>query len=92
MPMPQKYLDQQIENRRLGEREARRDTRRAWLRAIGEIVSWTCVGLLCIGLAFHTFDLQLGQVWWWTGCIVWVGGVTIAVSSAYRRGQARGDW
>jgi hypothetical protein len=90
--MPQKYLRQQMENRRLAEHEARRDTRRAWLRACGEVVFWTFAGLFCIGLAFHTFDIQLGRVWWWTGLIVWAMGVTVAVTSAYRRGQNRGDW
>ena len=44
------------------------------------------------GLAFHTFDRQMGVVYWWAGFTVWVGGVILAVLSAYRRGQARGDW
>jgi hypothetical protein len=90
--MPQKYLLEQIENRRAAERDARRVTRLAWVRALGEILFWTLAGLGCIGLAFHTFDLELGKAYWWAGCVVWVGGVTIAVSSAYRRGQDRGDW
>ena len=90
--MPRKYLLEQMENRRVAEREARRETRRAWVRALGEILLWTFAVLGCIGLAFHTFDIQLGWVYWWTGFVVWVGGVTLAVSSAYRRGQERGDW
>lgn len=92
MPLPDKYLRQQIEGRRLAEREARRDTRLAWLRALGEIVLWTLAGLGCIGLAFHTFDVKLGQVYWWLGFVVWIGGVSAATVSAYRRGQERGDW
>ena len=92
MPMPRKYLLEQIENRRVAERDARRVTRLAWVRVLGEILLWTLAGLGCIGLAFHTFDLQLGKAYWWAGCVVWVGGVTLAVSSAYRRGQERGDW
>ncbi len=92
MPLPEKYLRQQIEGRQVGERGGRRDTRWAWVRAVGEIVFWTLAGLGCLGLALHTFDLTLGRVYWWTGCVVWVGGVTAAVLSAYRRGQERGDW
>jgi hypothetical protein len=92
MPLPEKYLRQQIEGRLLAEREARRDTRLAWVRAVGEIVLWTLAGLGCLGLALHTFDLQLGRVYWWMGCVVWIGGVSAAVLSAYRRGQERGVW
>jgi len=92
MPLPEKYLRQQIEGRRLAEREARRDTRLAWFRALGEIVFWTLAGLGCIGLAFHTFDIQLGKVYWWLGLVVWIVGVSTATVSAYRRGQERGDW
>lgn len=92
MPLPEKYLRQQIEGRQLAEREARRDTMRAWFRALGEIVLWTLAGLGCIGLAFHTFDIRLGRVYWWLGFVVWIGGVSAATLSAYRRGQERGDW
>ena len=92
MPLPEKYLRQQIKGRRVAEHEARRDTRLAWLRSIGEIVFWTLAGLGCIGLAFHTFDVKLGQVYWWLGFVVWIGGVSAATVSAYRRGQERGDW
>jgi hypothetical protein len=31
-------------------------------------------------------------VYWLSGCIVWIGGVSAAVLSAYRRGEERGDW
>lgn len=92
MPIPGKYVRDRVEQHRVAERRARRDTVRAWLRASGEVALWTCLGLFLIGLAFHTFDVQLGLVWWWLGFIVWVGGVTLAALSAYRRGQNRGDW
>jgi hypothetical protein len=32
------------------------------------------------------------MVYWWAGSAVWVGGVTIAVVTAHRRGEERGDW
>ncbi len=92
MPLPEKYRRQQAERHRIAEAEARRDTRLAWLRVLGEIVFWTAAGLGCLGLAFHTFDFELAAVYWWTGCIVWTAGVSAAVLSAHRRGRERGDW
>jgi hypothetical protein len=74
------------------ERESRWDAWRALARVIGEIVLWTLLGLLGIGLAFHTVDFELGRVYWLLGSIVWIGGVSAAVLSAYRRGEERGDW
>lgn len=92
MPIPEKYRLQQVETRRVAECEARRDTRRAFARGIVEIIAWSLAGLLCIGLAFHTFDVQLGRIWWWLGCIVWISGVSFALLATYRRGRERGDW
>jgi hypothetical protein len=92
VPLPEKYRRQQIENHAAAEREARRDTRRAWARILVEITVWTLLGLAGFGLAFHTLDFDLGMVYWWAGSAVWVGGVTIAVVTAHRRGEERGDW
>ena len=92
MPIPEKYRLQQIASRRAAEREARRDTRLAWFRGVAEIIGWTIAGLLCIGLAFHTFDVRMGRVWWYLGFVVWIGGVSGALLAMYRRGHERGDW
>ena len=92
MPLPEKYRREQIDNRAASEREARRESRRAWIRILGEIVFWTLLGLGGFGLAFHTFDYDLGRIYWWAGSVVWVAGVTAAVFSAHRRGEERGDW
>ena len=43
-------------------------------------------------IAFWTADIQLGGIYWLLGCMVWIGGVSISVLSAYRRGEERGDW
>jgi hypothetical protein len=92
MPLPEKYRQQLIESHEAAERKARRDTLLAWGRVLGEIVLWTLLGLVGIGLAWHTLDIQLGWVYWWSGAIVWVGGVSAAVVTSYRRGEKRGDW
>ena len=92
MPLPEKYYRQLIESHAAAHRAARWDSVLAWVRVLGEITVWTALGMLVTGLAFRTFDVALGRVFWLTGCIVWIGGVSIAVLSAYRRGEDRGDW
>lgn len=92
MPLPDRYRRQLMETHERADRESRWDVWLALARVIGEIVLWTLLGLLSIGLAFHTFDIELGRVYWLVGCIVWIGGVSVAVLSAYRRGEERGDW
>jgi hypothetical protein len=92
MPLPEEYQRQLIESYEAADREARRDRWRAWARVLGEIVVWTVLGLVGIGLAFHAVDVQLGWVYWWIGAVVWVAGVSTAVTTAYLRGEERGDW
>lgn len=74
------------------ERESRWDSWRALLRVIAEIVLWTVLGLVGLGFAFRTYDYEYAMIYWWTGNVVWVGGVSWAVLGAYRRGEERGDW
>jgi len=81
-----------METQRKAERESRWDGWRALARVVGEIVLWTTLGLLGIGMALHTFDIELGRIYWLVGSILWIGGVSVAVLSAYRRGEQRGDW
>jgi hypothetical protein len=92
LPIPEKYYKQLIASHAAAERASRRDSWRALARVVGEITLWTVLGMLLTGLAFHTYDIQLGQTYWLIGCIVWIGGVATAVLSAYRRGEERGDW
>lgn len=92
MPLPEQYRRQLMETRAAAERESRWDGWLALLRAVGEIVLWTFLGLLGIGLSFHTNDFELGRVYWLVGAIVWIGGVSFALLAAYKRGEDRGDW
>ncbi len=92
MPLPEKYIRQLVESHEAAERQARRNTLREYARVLGEIVLWTLLGLVGIGLAFHALDIELGWVYWWAGAVVWVAGVSAAVLTAYRRGEDRGDW
>ena len=92
MPLPERYLREQREHRAAAEREAQRETRLAWLRVLAELAAWTLLGLAGIGTAWHSRDFDVGMAWWWAGATIWVGGVSAAVLSAYRRGEKRGDW
>lgn len=92
MPMPRKYLDEQMAGRERAEHEARRETTRDLLRACSHILFWVLCGLALLGLALHTDDRTVGLAFWWGGHAVWVGGVSWAILAAYRRGERRGDW
>lgn len=92
MPTPERYYKEQIERAAEAERQATRDSRRDWARVLLEIVFWTSLGLLGLGLGLHAFDVQRGLVYWWGGALVWVAGVFVAVITAYLRGARRGDW
>jgi hypothetical protein len=92
MPMPQEYRDALIEKHTRAEREARRDTRREMLRVMVLILFWVLCGLFLIGMALHVTDHTIGMAFWWGGHVVWIAGVAGAIHSAYRRGEARGDW
>ncbi len=92
MPMPQEYRDALIEKHERAEGEARRDTRREMIRVMLTIAGWVACGVGLLGMALHVSDRQVGMVFWWGGHAVWIGGVASAIHSAYRRGEARGDW
>jgi hypothetical protein len=44
------------------------------------------------GLALHTTDPMLGQVFKWASFVITYGGITITLARAYLRGERRGDW
>lgn len=92
MPTLDELQTERVARHLEAEREARRDTRREMLRVLGMIMFWVACGLALIGMAFHVNDHTIGMAFWWAGHAVWIGGVASAIHSAYRRGEARGDW
>jgi hypothetical protein len=92
MPLPEAYRKQLIESRAASERESRWDEWRDLARVLGEIALSTALGMALVFMAFWTADVQLGGIYWSLGCIVWIGGVSWAVLSAYLRGEERGNW
>ena len=73
-------------------READRVYRWELFRVCAEMLGWTAVGLVIAAFAFHARDRDAGMIFLYAGMVVNWSGVLWAIVSAYRRGEARGDW
>lgn len=73
-------------------READRLYRWELVRVCAEMFSWAAVGLVIAAFAFHVHRRDTGMILLYTGMIVTWSGVLWTIASAYRRGEARGDW
>ncbi|HTR78435.1 MAG TPA: hypothetical protein VMH39_10005 [Gemmatimonadaceae bacterium] len=73
-------------------READRMYLRELVRACAQMLGWTAIGLVIAAFAFHAGDHATGMIFLYSGMIVNWGGVLWTIVSAYRRGEARGDW
>jgi hypothetical protein len=91
VPLPERYREQLRASYGNAARQARRDAIVAFLRYLLEVVVVTAIGLVIIGMAFATFDLQLGRVYWFGGMVVWLLGLIFVSIRAYRRAEDRGD-
>ena len=81
---PLSYEEQVVRNERL-HRLAERDARRDLYRTCLQMVLWVLCGLVLIGLAFHSDDLEAGQLLYLAGRVVWVGGLSFTLLAYYRR-------
>jgi hypothetical protein len=70
------------------DRERRRDLFRATLQCL----TWSAVGLACIGWGFHSTDAELGRVVFVGGVGAANAGIIFTILGAYRRGERRGHW
>jgi hypothetical protein len=91
MPLPEQYRKQLEQSYGNAARQARRDSILAYLRYLLEVTVVTSIGLVIIGMAFATFDLELGRVYWYGGMVVWLLGLIVVSVRAYRRAEERGD-
>lgn len=73
-------------------READRLYRWELIRVCVEMLGWTAVGLVIAAFSFHVRDRDTGMIFLYGGMLVNWSGVLWAMVSAYRRGEARGDW
>ena len=92
MPIPKRYYEELQQKRGAEYRIAERDTRRDLLFTGVMCVVWCVAGLGCFGLALHTTDPLMGQVYKWASYVVTYGGITWTLARAYLRGERRGDW
>ena len=92
MPIPKRYYEELQAKRREEQSRARRDQRVDLLRTGLMCVFWCVAGLGSFGLALHTTDPMLGQVFKWASFVITYGGITITLARAYLRGERRGDW
>jgi len=92
MPIPKRYYEELQTRRQQEQRAADRDTRRS-LAVTGLLcVFWCVLGLVAFGLALHTTDPTLGEVFRWAAYILTYGGISATLGRAYIRGERRGDW
>jgi hypothetical protein len=92
MPIPKRYYEELQGKRHAEHRAAEHDRRRALLVTGILCVVWCVLGLFAFGLALHTTDATLGEVFRWAAYIVTYGGITVTLARAYVRGERRGDW
>ena len=92
MPLPKALLDE-LQRRRVKESvEARRETRRDLVFTALRCMCWCLLGLLSMGMAFHSTDPVWGRALFYLGFGVGNGGILYSLLAAYRRGEKRGDW
>ena len=92
MPIPKRYYEELQTKRRDEHRRAERDRRIDLFRTGVMCVLWCVAGLASFGLALHTTDAKLGQVFKWASYVITYGGITFTIARAYLRGERRGDW
>lgn len=92
MPIPRRYYEELQAKRRDEHRRAERDKRFDLFRTGLMCVLWCVAGLASFGLALHTTDPKLGQVFKWASYVITYGGITATLARAYLRGERRGDW
>ena len=92
MPIPKRYYEELQAKRQEEHRVAERDTTRDLIVTGLMCVLWCVAGLVLFGLALHTTDPLMGQVYKWASYVVTYGGITLTLARAYLRGERRGDW
>jgi hypothetical protein len=91
MPIPEDLRTLLQERRANEEREARIERRRALLGTLLRLALSVGAGMGLIGMSLHSGDEEIGKIWWWSGWLVWVGGVLATLLRAYRQAEQRGD-
>jgi hypothetical protein len=91
MPVDPELYAEMVARHAAADREARADTRRAFVLFALEVLVATAVALVLMGMAIHTTDEALGRIYWYGGEAAWLAGLAIAIHRARRRAGDRGD-
>lgn len=92
MPIPRRYYEELQANRQQEHRAAERDRRRSLVLSGLLCVLWCVLGLAAFGVALHTTDQTIGEIFRWTAYVVTYGGISATLARAYIKGERRGDW
>jgi hypothetical protein len=92
MPINKELYEAMQRERDAEHKAAERDRRRAFIRTIAMCVAWTLMGCVSFGLALHTTDPGMAQVYRWGAYVITYGGLSFTLLRAYRKGEQRGDW
>jgi hypothetical protein len=92
MPVNKKLYEELQAKREAEHEAAERDRHWSMIRSGLMCLVWAFLGLVCLGLAFHTTDQGLAQIYRWCAYLVTYGGVSYTLLRAYRKGEQRGDW
>ena len=92
MPIPLELREELARRRDAEHQQARRDTRRDYIRTALVCWAWCILGLAFIALSFHLTDMTIAEGFFWTGLGVGNAGMIFTLLGAYRRGEQRGDW
>jgi hypothetical protein len=92
MPINKELYERMQREREAEHGAAERDRRIAFVITVVMCLVWAGLGLVCYGLAFHTTDAGMAEIYKWGAYIITYGGLSFTLLRAYRKGEQRGDW
>jgi uncharacterized membrane protein YcjF (UPF0283 family) len=92
MPIPREIREELQRRHSAAHYDARRDTRRDFVRTALSCWGWMLAGLAMVAWSIHTSDERYARAVFWAGLGVGNAGIIFSILRFYRRGEARGDW
>jgi hypothetical protein len=92
MPLPNELLEElSVKYAAANERANRDKVRDLTLTALA-CVAWSALGLFLLAWSFHTTNMTHGKIAFVLGIGLGNAGILFTLTSAYKRGEKRGDW
>jgi hypothetical protein len=92
MPLPRHVMKELEHRHERDTRDANADRRRDLLLTAVRCMISALAGLALVGLSFHLTDGTYARLAYFGGIALGNGGIILSLASAYKRGEARGDW